>query len=235
LIQGALGVAQGGKFGAAFLSAAVTSGYGSKFGQMGNRVQCVIGAAVLGGTVSRIGGGKFANGAVTGAFVQAFNHEGDHGAADGDKAGPFTEEAPAGLTALREANPELVTNENAIWEDSKGWFGTEIGAKEHALVVYENLTDGRLRYEFYAAGGDSSFVSLPDRLPTPDGYKVALVEHTHPHAYGFGNSALSRPVRGPSPSYMQVAGDYPGAFHVIQAKTPANTRQYFYYGKSAGL
>jgi len=28
----------------------------------------VIGAAVLGGTVSRIGGGKFANGAVTGAF-----------------------------------------------------------------------------------------------------------------------------------------------------------------------
>ncbi len=76
LIQGALGVAQGGKFGAAFMSAAVTSGYGSKFGQMGNRVQRVIGAAVLGGTVSRIGGGKFANGAVTGAFVQAFASRG---------------------------------------------------------------------------------------------------------------------------------------------------------------
>ena len=75
LIQGALSVAQGGKFGAAFLAAGVTSGYGSKFGQMGNRVTRVIGAAVLGGTVSRIGGGKFANGAVTGAFVQAFNHE----------------------------------------------------------------------------------------------------------------------------------------------------------------
>jgi RHS repeat-associated protein len=72
LIQGALGVAQGGKFGAAFMSAAVTSGYGSKFGHLGNRVSGVIGAAVVGGTVSRIGGGKFANGAVTGAFVQAF-------------------------------------------------------------------------------------------------------------------------------------------------------------------
>ncbi|MCL4779940.1 MAG: RHS repeat-associated core domain-containing protein [Gammaproteobacteria bacterium] len=72
LIQGALGAAQGGKFGAAFLAAGVTSGYGSKFGQMGNRVQRVIGAAVLGGTVSKIGGGKFANGAVTAAFVQAF-------------------------------------------------------------------------------------------------------------------------------------------------------------------
>ena len=54
-LQGALGAAQGGKFGAGFLAAGVTSGYGSKFGQVGNRVTKVIGAAVLGGTVSRIG------------------------------------------------------------------------------------------------------------------------------------------------------------------------------------
>jgi hypothetical protein len=79
LIQGALGAAQGGKFGAAFLAAGVTSGYGSSgLGQIGNRVTRVISAAVLGGTVSKIGGGKFANGAVTGAFVQAFNHGGRH-------------------------------------------------------------------------------------------------------------------------------------------------------------
>lgn len=33
-----------------------------------------IAGAVVGGTASRLGGGKFANGAVTGAFVQMFNH-----------------------------------------------------------------------------------------------------------------------------------------------------------------
>ncbi|MDR0969397.1 MAG: hypothetical protein LBM67_02515 [Lentimicrobiaceae bacterium] len=31
-------------------------------------------SAVLGGTVEALGGGKFANGAVTGAFVMLFNH-----------------------------------------------------------------------------------------------------------------------------------------------------------------
>ncbi len=32
-------------------------------------------SSVLGGTVSRIGGGKFANGAVTGTFARLFNNE----------------------------------------------------------------------------------------------------------------------------------------------------------------
>ena len=32
-------------------------------------------AAIVGGTASRLGGGKFANGAVTGAFVHMFNAE----------------------------------------------------------------------------------------------------------------------------------------------------------------
>ena len=36
-------------------------------------------AAVLSGTVSELGGGKFANGAVTGAFSIMFNDKGDQG------------------------------------------------------------------------------------------------------------------------------------------------------------
>jgi hypothetical protein len=36
-------------------------------------------SAVIGGTAEKLGGGKFANGAVTGAYVMMFNHLGDHG------------------------------------------------------------------------------------------------------------------------------------------------------------
>ncbi|MCB1597284.1 MAG: hypothetical protein KDI87_06195 [Gammaproteobacteria bacterium] len=205
----------------------------------GRQHEGIFRSAIIGGTAGEIGGGKFANGAVTGAFVQAFGSIRDkrvrYGLSDGDSAGPFTDDAPAGLAALREANPELVANENRLWEDSKGWFGTEIGAKEHALVAYESLTDGSLKYEFYAAGSNSDFVGLPSSLPKPKGYRVALVEHTHPRAWSFGNRAYRNYVQGPSTNDMQVAGDYPGAFHVIQGKTPLGVREFIYYGKSAGF
>ena len=36
-------------------------------------------AAAIGGTAEKLGGGKFANGAVTGAYVRMFNHMGAHG------------------------------------------------------------------------------------------------------------------------------------------------------------
>ena len=36
-------------------------------------------AAAIGGTAEKLGGGKFANGAVTGAYVMMFNHLGEHG------------------------------------------------------------------------------------------------------------------------------------------------------------
>ena len=44
----------------------------------------IIGAALIGGTASKISGGKFANGAITAAFVQAFN--GDKSSANAIKS-----------------------------------------------------------------------------------------------------------------------------------------------------
>ncbi|EGG95113.1 Rhs family protein [gamma proteobacterium IMCC1989] len=82
---GALSVIQGGKFGAGFLSAAF-----AKFAtlrltaagvyNMANRsFGAIIGrttvSAILGGTGSVLGGGKFANGAKTAAFAHLFNQE----------------------------------------------------------------------------------------------------------------------------------------------------------------
>jgi RHS repeat-associated protein len=81
--QGALATAQGGEFGPAFLAAsfshAVGGGMqatdilnGEGFGLLAART---LSAAVAGGTAAVIGGGKFANGAMTAAFVHLFNAE----------------------------------------------------------------------------------------------------------------------------------------------------------------
>ncbi|NDV63385.1 hypothetical protein G0Q06_13045 [Puniceicoccales bacterium CK1056] len=55
----------------------LNSGNGEIFESMEARV---IGAAIVGGTASELGGGKFINGAVTGAIIQVFNHEEADGA-----------------------------------------------------------------------------------------------------------------------------------------------------------
>ncbi len=73
---------QGGKFGAGFLSAGFTQALSQTpfFDKVGGdpttgvgRVKNAAAAAVVGGTASVIGGGKFSNGAVTGAFSRMFN------------------------------------------------------------------------------------------------------------------------------------------------------------------
>jgi len=78
--RGAISMAQGGTFRAGF-----ASGFASSFfnpgtalggdGVEGFTLRTTI-AGVVGGTASELGGGKFANGAVSGAFVHMFNGEG---------------------------------------------------------------------------------------------------------------------------------------------------------------
>ena len=87
MVGGVMSVLQGVKFGSGFASAGVTQafsgaidGIGGKVGSdawasAGNRAARIACAAVVGGTTSEISGGKFANGAVTGAFSRAFNDE----------------------------------------------------------------------------------------------------------------------------------------------------------------
>ena len=88
---GLLSTAGGGRFGDGFLGAAAGQamapaidgiGMGSD-GQIatdpGSRIARVMSAAAVGGTASTIGGGKFANGAWSAAFVSRFNHDGGFG------------------------------------------------------------------------------------------------------------------------------------------------------------
>lgn len=81
---GVMSVLNGGKFGHGFAAAGVTQafsgaidgiGAGEDFFSAGNRAIRVIAAATLGGTASKLSGGKFSNGAITGAFSRLFNDE----------------------------------------------------------------------------------------------------------------------------------------------------------------
>ena len=79
LSRGIISMAQGGTFKAGFASGFSSSYFnpgttmgGDGVGGFSLRTSI---AAVVGGTASKIGGGKFSNGAVSGAFVHMFNHE----------------------------------------------------------------------------------------------------------------------------------------------------------------
>lgn len=84
---GVMTTLQGGKFGNGFASAGVTQAFAGSIDQMdpqnpvGVSVSAsrVIAAAMVGGTTSVIAGGKFGNGALTGAFSRAFNEESQKG------------------------------------------------------------------------------------------------------------------------------------------------------------
>mgnify|MGYP001300114037 FL=1 len=67
---------EGGNFGSGFLAAGVTAALSPAIGRMDNAPERIMVASVVGGTVSKITGDKFANGAVTGFFQEAFGEIG---------------------------------------------------------------------------------------------------------------------------------------------------------------
>lgn len=79
LTGGVLAELQGGKFGHGFMSAGLTKGLTPSFADISgvtiNNIDIgeVVMAATLGGTISELTGGKFANGAVTAAFAIILN------------------------------------------------------------------------------------------------------------------------------------------------------------------
>ncbi len=82
LIGGLSQEMMGGEFRAGFWSAAMTQSFSGWIGRQGGApgpdVARTMYAAMIGGTASVLGGGKFANGAVTGAFSRLFNDEATH-------------------------------------------------------------------------------------------------------------------------------------------------------------
>jgi len=73
LTRAAISKGQGGRYSEGFWSGFASSALGGtigKFKSFGGQMSM---AAIVGGTASKLGGGKFANGAVSGAFVHMYN------------------------------------------------------------------------------------------------------------------------------------------------------------------
>lgn len=80
---------QGGKFGHGFISAGIVKAFTPGIEKIksirlrnGKSLGQAIAAGVLGGTVSAMTGGKFANGAITGMFQNLYNAQGNQGGQD---------------------------------------------------------------------------------------------------------------------------------------------------------
>lgn len=141
----------GGKFNQGFLSAGMAQTFApavdgimpGDYG-LGGRISRVAAAAVVGGTASELGGGKFANGAVTGAFSRAFNDELHF---DGRKLRQYSPDSE---------NGDLVGE----WDAVSGREGSTIADQEKA--GYGPIPEGR--YTFDAAHmQDWSSLSLIDK------------------------------------------------------------------------
>jgi RHS repeat-associated protein len=105
---GALQHLQGGRFGSGFAAAGITQAFSGGIDRIdpanleGFSIERVLAAALLGGAVSDLTGGKFANGAVTSAFAYAFSSAASDGCGSCDASG-----SPAGADwAMRNANPD---------------------------------------------------------------------------------------------------------------------------------
>jgi RHS repeat-associated protein len=94
---GVISTLRGGKFGHGFWSAGITKGLtphfegigGADFEVNGYNVAEATIAGVLGGTISKVSGGKFANGAATAAMGNLFNNQG--GGKKGTRSNPHGE------------------------------------------------------------------------------------------------------------------------------------------------
>ena len=123
LAGGILAELQGGQFGHGFLAAGLSKAVMGRFSYKDVSTPAVLGrtaiAATVGGTISRVTGGKFANGALTSAMAQLFNAE----------ASAAREQA-----ALREQSKRI--------ELSIGYTDTPVGVGNHALVIATDPVTG---------------------------------------------------------------------------------------------
>ena len=108
-LGGISAVLQGGKFGHGFASAGFSKAAGASIGDWNSGLsvgdldigQTVV-AAVVGGTASEISGGKFANGAVTGALLNMYNQQGINRASKGKVASEELGQAEFSISSTTE-------------------------------------------------------------------------------------------------------------------------------------
>lgn len=112
--------------------------------------------------------------------------------------------------------------------------------REQGLVVYQHIETGELKFDrsavpvFNRKHGRFDSTRFPP-LDTSAGYRVLLIEHTHPWAFTYGSFCWPCYGRGPSKADFEAAKDisrrHPGVFHVIHAVDYWGDDEFYYYGE----
>jgi len=149
LSRGIIAQMQGGNFRAGFWSGFAASAFspgttmgGTGVGGFAARTTI---AATVGGTASELGGGKFANGAVSGAFVHMFNHE----------AEAFQEKMKEMFGYTQDPNAAAL--ESSLGQNAENWYRKDAPITETVLKVGAVAISGGLGYlrAAYIAGYDA--------------------------------------------------------------------------------
>ena len=197
-IAGGIGsVLNGGKFGHGFLSAGIMQGLswkgvmGKAFGNgatMSSRIKNAISAAVIGGTVSKISGGKFGNGALTAAFSRLLNDLAKAPAnieADsvddlrkkmGHKKGNTTvfsgkrglAGGPASPNSLRDSLDQEILHEDVFWFDSDGELNVQGYGPDGVFNSFEegySVTDYKFSSQIRSFSGTVDVGGILNSMP----------------------------------------------------------------------
>ncbi len=234
---GFMSVVQGGKFGQGFLSAGfakfattnLTNGgvFNMADRSTGNIVGRTAVAAVVGGTASKLGGGKFANGAVTAAFAYTF----------ANAARRFGE---GGSPSSGTASGSQQANPNRVWEnptggqvrgcDSQGCggygegrsYGPHQGADYVATPGQDvvAVTDGVIDKIGYPYTNDLSYRYA--RITTLDGYVVRQLYVAPASGISVGASVSAGQTIG---TYQGLGTRYPGITEHVHVDIRHNGQQ----------
>ncbi len=153
LVQGGATEVQGGKFIHGFYAGAVTGATEDAMSSIAsNQTVHLLSASVLGGTTSAIGGGKFANGAISAAYVTMFNHFSHPGDGASNKK-EYSLDDPCDPPKTGNAPLDA-------WNKTVGRLGEPDG--------YAGFCTGKLVLDFIQRSSDGQFDSKPIQVDTYD-------------------------------------------------------------------
>lgn len=210
VIGGAANVAMGGKFQDGFLSAAASaaaavSGLANPNSDVGKSLGLggrTLVASTVGGTASALGGGKFANGALTGAMHHLLNAEAEDALGKMARKFEWSPERRSQLykyyleRGLQATNQDIDNLKNALYvndETYRAYIRGDYGTGSSALDTYERIQANKYQSLEVAiiasAGMDPNFKFSPDITVTGTiGYSFKGVAYQKGIAMGTSGS-----------------------------------------------
>ncbi len=167
--QGGVSRLQGGKFSSGFvggffghMTGGFVKGIGKHLGSVGVAMRTTA-AAVVGGTISKLTGGKFANGAATAAFTHLFNHE-------------------SGRRHFHTKRQTAILALNSAWQRAGG-----VAARAEWGGGIYRYADGTFNYtEPFTNGQETGIILDEFTITAPAGTTTVGSYHTHPVPSGAG-------------------------------------------------